>query len=53
MASKPPLPIEEVARLPLPGTAIPGAFAFSPDGQRLEDRVFLEEQVVGFFQRYL
>ena len=27
----PPIPIEEVARAPLPGMAIPGALAFSPD----------------------
>jgi dipeptidyl-peptidase-4 len=26
-------PIEEVAKLPLPGTAIPGELAFSPDGR--------------------
>ena len=25
------LPIEEVARQPLPGMAVPGEFAFSPD----------------------
>ena len=25
------LPIEEIAKYPLPGMAIPGAFAFSPD----------------------
>ncbi|MEX1367097.1 MAG: hypothetical protein AB1Z98_28475, partial [Nannocystaceae bacterium] len=29
------LPIEEVAKYPLPGTAIPGAFRFSPDGKWL------------------
>jgi dipeptidyl-peptidase 4 len=29
----PSFPIEEVARLPLPGMAIPGALAFSPDGR--------------------
>ena len=29
----PPIPIEEVARAPLPGMAIPGALAFSPDDQ--------------------
>ncbi|MCA9655204.1 MAG: S9 family peptidase [Myxococcales bacterium] len=29
------LPIEEVAKYPLPGTAIPGSFRFSPDGRWL------------------
>lgn len=29
------LPIEEVAKYPLPGTAIPGSFRFSPDGKWL------------------
>ena len=29
----PPFSIEEVARLPLPGMAIPGLLAFSPDGR--------------------
>jgi len=29
----PPFSIEEVARLPFPGMAIPGALAFSPDGR--------------------
>ena len=29
------IPIEEVARLPRPGTAVPGGFAFSPDGGTL------------------
>lgn len=29
----PTFPIEEVARLPLPGMAIPGEFAFSPNGR--------------------
>ena len=29
----PALPIEDVARYPLPGTAVPGAPAFSPDGR--------------------
>lgn len=29
------LPLEDVARLPLPGMAIPGALAFSPDGRLL------------------
>ncbi|MCX4239789.1 S9 family peptidase [Paraliomyxa miuraensis] len=29
------LPIEEVAKYPLPGTSIPGSFQFSPDGKWL------------------
>lgn len=29
------LPIDEIARFPLPGMAVPGAFAFSPDGRWL------------------
>ena len=30
-----PFPIEEVARYPAPGMAIPGAFSFSPDDRLL------------------
>ncbi len=29
------LPIDEIARFPLPGMAVPGALAFSPDGRWL------------------
>ncbi len=30
-----PIPIEQVAKYPLPGTAVPGSIAFSPDGRWL------------------
>jgi sugar lactone lactonase YvrE len=32
---RPPIPVEEVARLPAPGTAVPTALAFSPDDRFL------------------
>jgi len=35
MTAEHPIPIEEVARFPLPGTAIPTAIRFTPDGEQL------------------